>query len=416
MGELGKIRRRRGGREFFLDFRPYGRVWSNRGIRITDEDTARRLLEQIRGRVADESKALDEVLAEYLPVHAKPNLAPRWLERWLEVKRGAVASKTLSPTYLRELERYAAPGGYFSFFDAASIHELTYGMLEDWAAWLGARGLSPKTQSNALGAFRSFVGWLRRRGEIRAIPEFPWPKVPEHLPRVLTLAEQDAILRQIPEPERGIFLALCDLGLRPGEARALEVGDAGDGWLTVSRACKGHGADAPIGPTKSGKTKRLPLSQELAEWIARHVDPSGRLTRAPLFVNPRTETRWGHWSLRDAWLRAARAIGLGGVKFYEATKHTMATAAIARGVNERVLQRVLGHADSRSTRRYAQLADSALIQVLRSPRVTPDAVSLSPACRQAEMAEEGSSQLPDFTGLTHAGVALPTGVEPVFWP
>jgi integrase len=121
--------------------------------------------------------------------------------------------------------------------------------------------------------------------------------------------------------------------------------------MTVSRACKGYGAEAPIGPTKSGKTKHLPLSQELAGWIARHVHPAGQLTRVPLFVNPRTGTRWGHWSLRNAWLRAARAIGLEGAKFYEATnKHTMATAAIARGVNERILQRVLGHADARSTR------------------------------------------------------------------
>jgi len=83
---------------------------------------------------------------------------------------------------------------------------------------------------------------------------------------------------------------------------------------------------------QSGKTKRLPLSQELAEWIASYVDPSDQLTREPLFVNPGIGERWGHWSLRDAWLRAARAIGLGGVKFCEA----MATAAIARGVNERI--------------------------------------------------------------------------------
>jgi len=66
----------------------------------------------------------------------------------------------------------------------------------------------------------------------------------------------------IPEEELGIFLALCDLGLRPGEARAVDVRD---GWMTVSRACKGYGADAQISPTKSGKAKRLPLSQELAE-------------------------------------------------------------------------------------------------------------------------------------------------------
>jgi len=57
VGKLGRIRSRRGGREFFLDFRPYRRAWSNRGIRITDEETACRLLEQIRGQVAEDPAA-----------------------------------------------------------------------------------------------------------------------------------------------------------------------------------------------------------------------------------------------------------------------------------------------------------------------------------------------------------------------
>jgi hypothetical protein len=46
-------------REFYLDFRPVGRVWSNRGIRMTDEETARRLLEKIRDQVA-ESVSVEE--------------------------------------------------------------------------------------------------------------------------------------------------------------------------------------------------------------------------------------------------------------------------------------------------------------------------------------------------------------------
>ena len=69
----------------------------------------------------------------------------------------------------------------------------------------------------------------------------------------------------------------------------------------------------------------------------------------------------------------------------------MGTAAIARGVNERILQRMLGHADPRSPRRYAQLADSALVEVLRPRHETPDSVILSPACPRAEIAEEGLS-------------------------
>jgi len=86
VGDLGRIRSRRDAQEFFLDFRPYGRVWSNRGIRILDEATARRLLEQIRGQVAD-GTPLEEVIARYQPPRSKPNLVPTWLQRWAETLR-----------------------------------------------------------------------------------------------------------------------------------------------------------------------------------------------------------------------------------------------------------------------------------------------------------------------------------------
>jgi hypothetical protein len=67
LGKLGKVRRRAlrgGGESFFLDFRPYGRVWSHQGVQITDEATANRLLEKIRGEVAKE-QGLEDVLARY---------------------------------------------------------------------------------------------------------------------------------------------------------------------------------------------------------------------------------------------------------------------------------------------------------------------------------------------------------------
>jgi hypothetical protein len=103
-------------------------------------------------------------------------------------------------------------------------------------------------------------------------------------------------------------ISACD----PGEVRTLEVGDVSGRWLTGSRACKGQGAEAPIGPTKSGKARCLPRGR--AARRARHVDPAGRLTRAPLFVNRELE----HGGV--TWLRAARAIGLGGMKFHEVIK------------------------------------------------------------------------------------------------
>jgi integrase len=147
----------------------------------------------------------------------------------------------------------------------------------------------------------------------------------------------------------------------------------------VDKAMKGTASDSPIRGTRAGKAKRLPVGDELAEWIEDHVDPSEPLVRAPLFTNPRTGVRWSHWALRDRWIKAGKAVGIEGVRLYEGTKHTMATDAVPRGVSERALQTFLGHSDARSTRRYARMSDEALVSVLR-PRDEPRDEDLSLAC------------------------------------
>jgi integrase len=394
VAKLGRIRSRTrgedGAREFYLDFRPIGRVWSNRGIRITDEATAQRLLDRIRDEVA-EGVPVEVVVARYQPTDSPTNLVPTWLRRWIELRRREADAGSLSPLYADELERLAAPGGHFSFFDRISIHEVSFGTLEDWSLWLADRSLGPKSRHLYLSYFRTFLRWLERRGEIPRVPQSPRVKVAEYEPKLLSIADQDLVLAQIPEPDRGLFLALAHLGLRPGEARALEVGDYHDGWITVDKAVKGKVASSPVRGTKTGKPKRLPVSEEMRSWIERHVDRTGRLQRAPLFPNPRTGDRWPHKALCRVWDRAVAAAGLPHIGLYEGTKHSFATDAIRRGVPERHLQRFLGHASVTSTRRYARLADNAMLEVLRNPA--------KPARRQA--GDKGpKTQVPDFTSTS----------------
>ena len=112
------------------------------------------------------------------------------------------------------------------------------------------------------------------------------------------------------------------------------------------------------------------MSEELAAWIERRVDPALRFSAAPLFPNPRTGRMWPHKALQRVWNQALDAAELPHVTLYEGTKHTMATDAIRRGVPERALQRFLGHASVLSTRRYARLADHALIEVLRPAKAS----------------------------------------------
>jgi integrase len=218
-----------------------------------------------------------------------------------------------------------------------------------------------------LAAFRGFLSWLHRRGQIREVPDFPRVRVKERDPRIIGIADQDRVLQAIPQQERGTFLALAHLGLRPGEARALTVGDYHDGWVTVDKAVKGKTVGAPIRGTKTGRSKRLPVSEELGSWIERHLEPAARLQRRPLIPNPRTGGIWPHKALQRAWNRAVQEAELPRISLYEGTKHSFATDAIRRGVPERHLQTFLGHRNVQSTRRYARLADNAMLEVLRSP-------------------------------------------------
>ncbi len=49
---------------------------------------------------------------------------------------------------------------------------------------------------------------------------------------------------------------------------------------------------------------------------------------------------------------------------YQGLKHSTATDLKRRGVDDRVLQKFLGHRDPRSVEHYARLSDQALVDVI----------------------------------------------------
>jgi integrase len=353
-----------------VDLRPVGRIWTVPGFgALETREDAERVLAHIQGELA-RGVPLQGILAQYLPAHAKPLLIATRFDEWLDRKRKEVASGELSPTYLRELERYARPVGHIGkFWAERSIYEISAATIDDWATWLRGRPISSKTRRNVVGAFRAFLGWLRRRGEITEIPEMPEIRVDEHAPVILPLEVQDRILEAIPEARRGAFLAMARLGLRPGEVRALNVEEYRDGWVTVAHAMKGLSTRAPRGGTKGRNVRRVPVDAEIRAWIERDLSESPRLGGA-LFRNPKArnrEKRWIQAALGEEWRRACDKVGV-RVKLYEGTKHTFASEAAQR-VPLKHVQDFLGHADIRSTERYAKLQSAALVHVLRPGRV-----------------------------------------------
>ena len=356
---FGRLQFRRDGRPW-LDFDRYGKVYSTRGEPFKRRAQAEFVLGAIRSAVA-RGTPKQQAVDNWRPETSAAHRISRWLPVWLEHMRELERAGERSHGYVEELERWCSPNGHImAFWGTRSFHEVDFPGLQAWASWLTSKGLSPKTRHNVMAALHSFLSWLAQMGELPYLPVFPWPRVREHAPRLLSAEAQARVLEAIPEERRGIFLALALLGARPSETVRLRAADydPGDpGWITFPK-------------TKNGEIKRLPVPNELADWIAAHVARDARLMGTPLFALPycghgrRPAGPWYKKALEREWRAACAAVGVTST-LYEGTKHSTATDMLRRGVQERTIQALLGHRDARSTRRYARLADQALVEAIR---------------------------------------------------
>jgi integrase len=100
-------------------------------------------------------------------------------------------------------------------------------------------------------------------------------------------------------------------GLRPGELRAMQLGDAREHTLLVQRAAN------PDGSMKATKNERhrtvrllSPLARELREYrLAAGRPPDGTMLLADGDGKPWTKTDWQMWRV-DRWAPACRVAGL----------------------------------------------------------------------------------------------------------
>jgi len=370
--ELGRIRERGtswqvevwdAGTRYRIGRAPIGGHWSP----LKSREIAEMVLSAIRSEVAS-GATVEQAVAPFLsrPTHA--TLVTTKLEQWIRRERERSAAGDISPTTLREYERYVRRE--FTYWSGVHIFAIRFGHLEDWRSWLARRDLSTKTAQNVMGAFRVFLRWLHRRGDLRSVPEFPSLPRSEHAPTIITRQTQDAILEAIPWELRGVFLAMAHT-LRPGEARAVELRDYRDGDLIVRRAAKGRKPEAEVRAAKERNVRLVGCDERLVAWIdwrlarvsaAERLQGTGRL-----FVNPHARDhaqRWGHDALVNVWSAACRRVRV-KVGLYEGTKHATSTDLLRRGEDLELVRKFLGHKDARSTERYARLADRTVSDAMR---------------------------------------------------
>jgi integrase/recombinase XerC len=226
-----------------------------------------------------------------------------------------------------------------------------------------AEGLGAASAARELSGVRAFLKYsAEQRGSHAKLPRTRAPKRPRTLPRpaapedAMELAENAAGAASTPwigARDFAILLLLYGAGLRVAEALSL-----------TARVL-------PIGATlrvtgKRSKTRVVPIvpaAREAIEDYARQC-PYPLSGETPLFVGARGG-RLNPDLVRRSVAAARKRLGLPDTLTPHALRHSFATHLLARGVDLRALQELLGHASLSSTQIYTAVDAARLLDVYR---------------------------------------------------
>lgn len=219
--------------------------------------------------------------------------------------------------------------------------------------YLVEQGLAPKTVNTILGAVKSFYDYLCEEGIIKGNP-FIMKRLrvaeERRQPDFLTEGELSRVLKALGDLPYHVSLAFRTMlaaGLRVSEAARLMPEDVilerGSVFLRVRH---GKGDKERLAPVTDAA-----VAKELVEY-AREV--SEKYPGQNLF----------YVTAGTLKVHAHRLKKLTGVDFHShRMRHTLATRLLAEGTPIDVVQKVLGHADISTTRRYAETLPEALFRV-----------------------------------------------------
>ncbi|MBQ9453578.1 MAG: site-specific tyrosine recombinase XerD [Desulfovibrio sp.] len=287
------------------------------------------------------------------------DLVPQWCDSLL-------AQRGLSPN---TVEAYAQDLQNFFLYrqeltqSGSSPHTPDDQEIFLYLAWLRARGNTGKTLARRLSALRAFFAFAVEEGMLAQNPTqlLNNPKLPLHLPEVLTRNEMENLLLQ-PDMhkkcgwrDRCILELLYAAGLRVSELCSLCVSD-----LDMQR-----GLVRVFG--KGAKDRLVPLHELMQTMLTDYLHqwrPQFAPTGNQLFVN-----RSGHMLTRQyIWKmvkKYALAAGIRRPISPHTFRHSFATHLLEGGADLRAVQMLLGHADISATEIYTHVQAERLRNIHR---------------------------------------------------
>ncbi len=281
--------------------------------------------------------------------------------RHLKIDRGASTNTIAS--YARDLRQFLAQS-------ETSLSARTEDDIETFLSALKSKNLESTSIARKISALRQFYRFLGREGVIGEDPTLfiATPVTPKRLPKALREEDLTALLQTADQGlpyegtragalrlrDRTMIYLLYATGLRVSELISVQTQklDTESGLLRVTG--------------KRNKERIIPFPPFVSELLHRY-----RNEARPL-LNPDSDTFFvgltGAPLTRNAFWKTLGKIalqaGIPGLHPHR-IRHTFATDLLSRGMNLRVLQSLLGHADLQTTGVYTHVAPEHLREVVR---------------------------------------------------
>ncbi len=261
------------------------------------------------------------------------------------------------------LAAYAADLSDFEVFCGGAPGRAAADQVADYVGSLAATGSSARTQARRLSALRQFFLFMLREGYRADNPaaDIATPKLPSSLPKFLSEAEVDALLRtaaEMPGPA-GLKAAagleiLYATGLRVSELLALPAGALStDAQILMIKG-------------KGGRERIVPLS-DVAKQAALNLRAGTKAKARYLFAGRATGTAMTRQGFALLLKQVALKANIDPARLSpHVLRHSFASHMLARGADLRSLQKLLGHSDIATTQIYTHVLAERLEKLMQA--------------------------------------------------
>ena len=277
---------------------------------------------------------------------------------YLAVDRG-LAKNTLE-SYGRDLRQFQT---YLQNGEFEDIKDSSRTTIVDYLNSLKSQGKAVSTISRNIAALKSFYQYLVKENYLEHDPaeKLETPKLEKKLPKILSIAEVEELLKQpnvrlsVGLRDKAMLELLYATGIRVSEIIALNISDVNLDMGYVK--CYGKGSKERIVPLGSIAVKSVHeyVNKGRSKIVRTYEEPA-------LFLNHHGNrlTRQGFWKIIKKYASQANIVK-------EITPHTLrhsfATHLLENGADLRSVQEMLGHADISTTQIYTQVTKNPLKEV-----------------------------------------------------